>query len=209
MAVAAGHRRDAPLVPEVTIFFDDVLLRGNRAVKVHADSYRGFTSPNFPPLATAGVAIDIDTTLVRPSGTGPIQRPGGLSEAVAALRLHPGLNESAVRAVLEQPGLRGVVLEAYGAGNGPADAWFLDPIRSAVDQGVTVVVTTQCLAGSVIGGLYATGSALQETGTISGGDMTFEAALTKLMVLIDRNEPDDVRRLMQEDLAGELTAVSR
>jgi L-asparaginase len=114
-----------------------------------------------------------------------------------------------VRAVLEQPGLRGVVLEAYGAGNGPADAWFLDPIRSAVDQGVTVVVTTQCLAGSVIGGLYATGSALQETGTISGGDMTFEAALTKLMVLIDRNEPDDVRRLMQEDLAGELTAVSR
>jgi L-asparaginase len=132
-----------------------------------------------------------------------------LSEAVAALRLHPGLNESAVRAVLEQPGLRGVVLEAYGAGNGPADAWFLDPIRSAVDQGVTVVVTTQCLAGSVIGGLYATGSALQETGTISGGDMTFEAALTKLMVLIDRNEPDDVRRLMQEDLAGELTAVSR
>jgi L-asparaginase len=209
MAIAAGHLRDAPLVPEVTIFFDDVLLRGNRAVKAHADSYHGFTSPNFPPLATAGVTIDIDTALVRARGTGPIRRSGGVSDAVVALRLHPGLNEPAIRAVLEQPGLRGVVLEAYGAGNGPGDAWFLDPIRSAVDRGVTVVVTTQCRAGSVVGSLYATGSALQATGAIPGGDMTFEAALTKLMVLADRHTPDDVRRLMQDDLAGELTTISR
>jgi L-asparaginase len=127
---------------------------------------------------------------------------------VTALRLHPGLNEHAVRAVLDQPGLRGVVIEAYGAGNGPTEGWFLEPIRSAVDQGVTVVVTTQCHAGSVIGGLYATGSALQATGAIPGGDMTFEAALTKLMVLVDRHQPDDVRRLMKGDLAGELTPES-
>jgi L-asparaginase/Glu-tRNA(Gln) amidotransferase subunit D len=192
-------------VPEVTIFFDDVLLRGNRAVKEHADSYRGFISPNFPPLATAGVTIDIDTNLVHPPGTGPIRRSGGVSDAVAALRLHPGLTEPALRAVVEQPGLLGVVLEAYGAGNGPGEAWFLDPIRSAVEQGATVVVTTQCHAGSVVGGLYATGSALLATGAIPGGDMTFEAALTKLMVLVDRHEPGEVGRLMQEDLAGELT----
>jgi L-asparaginase len=102
-----------------------------------------------------------------------------------------------------------VVVEAYGAGNGPTEAWFLDPIHSAVDQGVTVVVTTQCRAGGVVGSLYATGSALQATGAIPGGDMTFEAALTKLMVLVDRHEPNDVRRLMQEDLAGELTANPR
>jgi L-asparaginase len=208
MAIAAGHLRGAPLVPEVTVFFDDVLLRGNRTVKTHADSYRGFTSPNFPALATAGVTIDIDTTLLRPPGTGPLRRSGGVSNAVTALRLHPGLNEHAVRAVLDQPGLRGVVIEAYGAGNGPTEGWFLEPIRSAVDQGVTVVVTTQCHAGSVIGGLYATGSALQATGAIPGGDMTFEAALTKLMVLVDRHQPDDVRRLMKGDLAGELTPES-
>jgi L-asparaginase len=136
--------------------FDDVLLRGNRTVKVHADSYRGFASPNYPPLATAGVTIDIDTTLVRPPGTGPIRRRGGISDAVTALRLHPGLNAGSVRAVLDRPDLRGVVLEAYGAGNGPADAWFLDPVRSAVDRGVTVVVTTQCRAGSVIGAAAST-----------------------------------------------------
>jgi L-asparaginase len=101
-----------------------------------------------------------------------------------------------------------VVLEAYGAGNGPTREWFLEPVRAAVARGVTVVVTTQCRGGSVIGGLYATGSALLGTGAIPGGDMTFEAALTKLMVLVDRHEPDDVRQLMQEDLAGELTPES-
>lgn len=209
MAVAAGHLRGAALVPEVTIFFDDVLLRGNRTVKVHADSYRGFASPNYPPLATAGVTIDIDTTRVRPPAVGPIQRRGGISHGVTGLRLNPGLDEYVLRAILDRPGLRGLVLEAYGAGNGPTDAWFLDPIRSAVDRGVTVAVTTQCRAGSVAGGRYATGSALLATGAVPGGDMTFEAALTKLMVLADGHDPDDVRRLMQEDLAGELDVDAR
>jgi L-asparaginase len=102
-----------------------------------------------------------------------------------------------------------VVLEAYGAGNGPTDTWFLDSLRAAVDRGVTVVVTTQCRAGTVVGGLYATGSALLATGAIPGGDMTFEAAVTKLMVLMDHHTPDDVCQLMQHDLAGELTAQPR
>jgi L-asparaginase len=205
LAIAAGHLTGAELVPEVTIFFSDLLLRGNRAVKVHADSYHGFASPNHPPLATAGVSMDFKPSLIRAPGAGPIRRTGGMSAAVSALRLHPGIDGYVVDAVLSRPGLRGVVLEAYGAGNGPTDGWFLDPLRSAVDRGVTVVVTTQCRAGGVVGGLYATGSALLATGAVSGGDMTFEAALTKLMVLTDRHGPDDVRRLMQEDLAGELT----
>lgn len=205
LAIAAGHLRGAPLVPEVTICFADVLLRGNRAVKVHADSYHGFTSPNLPPLATAGVSIDFDRSLIRAPGAGPLRRHGGISDAVVAVRLHPGLDEQTLGALLARPGLRGVVLEAYGAGNGPTGGWFLDPLRAAVDRGVTVTVTTQCGAGSVVGGLYATGSALLATGAIPVGDMTFEAALSKLMVLTDRHGPDDVRRLMGEDLAGELT----
>jgi L-asparaginase len=99
------------------------------------------------------------------------------------------------------------VLEAYGAGNGPTDSWFLDPLHTAVEHGVTVVVTTQCRAGGVVGGLYASSSALFATGAVSGGDMTFEAALTKLMVLADRHDPDEVRRLMQQDLVGELSVT--
>jgi L-asparaginase len=205
LAIAASHIRGAPLVPEVTIFFSDVLLRGNRAVKVHADSYRGFASPNFPPLATAGVSIEFESSLIRAPSVGPILRSRGMCDAVTGVRLYPGIDGHALDAVLARPGLRGVVLEAYGAGNGPTDRWFLDPLRSAVDRGVTIVVTTQCRAGGVVGGLYATGSALLATGAVSGGDMTFEAALTKLMVLTEASGPDDVGRLMQQDLVGELS----
>ena len=146
-AIAAGHVRGAPLVPEVTIFFSDVLLRGNRAVKVHADSYHGFASPNHPPLATAGVSIDFESSLIRAPGAGPIRRSGGMSAAVRDCGSIPGSTGTSSTAALARPGLRGVVLEAYGAGNGPTEAWFLDPLRAAVDRGVTVVITTQCRAG--------------------------------------------------------------
>jgi L-asparaginase len=206
MAIAAGHHlHEAPLVPEVTVFFDEVLLRGNRAVKVHADSYRGFESPNLPPLATAGTVITFNEDLVRPPGVAPLRRLSGACRDVVALRLHPGIDEVTVRAVLDRPDLRGLVLEAYGAGNGPTDAWFLDPIRDAVERGVVVVVTTQCRAGRIHGGRYATGAALLSTGAISGRDMTFEAALTKLMVLADRLAPGELAAAMQDDMAGELT----
>ena len=205
LAIAAGHLRGAELVPEVTILFSNVLLRGNRTIKVHADSYQGFASPNFPPLATIGVTIDFAHELIRGPAIGPIRRVGGLCDAVTGVRLHPGIDGHVMRAMLDRPGLRGLVIEAYGAGNGPTDEWFLEPLREAIEDGVTVVVTTQCRAGSVSGGLYASGSALLEVGAVPAGAMTFEAALTKLMVLADRYEPDDVRRLMQRDLAGELT----
>jgi L-asparaginase len=208
LAIAGGHHlQEDPLalVPEVTIFFDEVLLRGNRAVKVHADSYRGFESPNLPPLATAGTVIAFNDGLVRPPGTGPLRRTGGVCPAVGALRLHPGIDEPALRAVLDRPDLRGLVLETYGAGNGPTDRWFLDPLREAVERGVVVVVTTQCRAGRIHDGRYATGAALLSTGAVSGADMTFEAALTKLMVLADRLDPVTLRSQVQLDLAGELT----
>lgn len=205
LAIAAGHLRDGALVPEVTIFFGNLLLRGNRSTKVHAWGYHGFDSPNHQPLARAGVSIDIAEGLIRGPQAGPLRRVGGISDAVAGLRLHPGLDPHTLEATVGRDGLRGVVIEAYGAGNGPPEPWFLDPIRDAVERGVAVTVTTQCRAGSVVSGLYATGTALLGTGAIPAGDMTFEAALTKLMVLCDRHGPDEVRRLMQIDLAGELT----
>jgi len=203
LAIAGGHLHGAMLVPEVTIYFDEVLLRGNRAVKVHADSYHGFDSPNFPPLARAGVSIDFLDAGIRPPGVGPLRRSGGICKDVAGIRLHPGLEGETMRAILERPALRGVVLEAYGAGNGPSESWFLDPVRAAADRGLCVVITTQCRAGGVELGRYSTGSALLAAGGIAGGDMTFEAALTKLMVLCARHDVDDVRRLIGEDLAGE------
>ena len=123
---------------------------------------------------------------------------------MTGLRLHPGIDEHDLGAVLARPGLRGFVLEAYGAGNGPTDGGSSTQCAPP-SIGRHRRRHHQCRAGSVVGGLYATGSALLATGAVSGGDMTFEAALTKLMVLTDRHGPDEVRRLMQENLAGELS----
>lgn len=205
-AIAAMRSPDGtPEVPEVALFFDDALLRGNRTTKVHADSFDGFASPNLGPLARTGVTIEIDRSLVRKASAGPIRRAGGLCEDVAALRLHPALDRAGLAAVLDRPGLRGMVLEAYGAGNGPTEPWFLDRLRQAIDAGIVVVVTTQTGAGVVRPGHYATGAALFETGAVPGHDLTFEAALTKLMALLDRHDADETRRLMETDLAGELT----
>ena len=210
LEVAAGRLAGAPVVPEVTIFFNDVLLRGNRGVKVHASSYRGFASPNFPPLATAGVTLEYAVDLLRPPEPGPLRRSGTLCPDIAAILLHPALDAISLAGTLSRPGLRGVVLQAYGAGNGPTDRWFIDGLRSVIERGVTVVVTTQCDAGAVRGGLYASGAALMATGAVPGGDMTFEGALTKLMWVLDRYpDPADVRRAMQEDLRGELSVAGR
>jgi L-asparaginase len=206
LEIASAAATGGQVVPEVTVFFDDVLLRGNRTVKVHADSYRGFDSPNLPPLGSAGVAVEIDARLVRPAGTGGLRRTSGFDDRVGSLRLYPGIDAAAVAAVLGRAELRGVVLEGYGAGNGPTDAWFLDAVSDATARGVAVVVVTQCRAGTVSGGAYATGMALAAAGATPGVDLTFEAAITKLMALLDRHDhPDDVRAAMQVDLAGELT----
>ena len=206
-AIALAIFDGSAAVPEVTIFFDDVLLRGNRASKVHADSYRGFASPDVGPLAMAGVTIEYDRTAIRPAGIPPLRRSGGLCTDVAAIRLHPALDEAVLTATLARPGLRGLVIEAYGAGNGPGARWFLDALTEASERGVVVVVTTQCGAGTVGGDAYATGAALLETGAVPAYDMTFEASITKLMVLLDRYSTTEARALMQEDLAGELTPV--
>jgi L-asparaginase len=195
----------APAVPEVTIAFDDLLLRGNRSRKVHASSFAGFASPNLAPLGRAGVTLSVDASLVRPAAVGPLRRGGGLCADVAALKLHPALDQATFEAIITREGIRGLVVEAYGAGNGPTEEWFLGGLRRASDNGVVVLVTTQCDAGGVEAGQYATGAALFDTGAVPGADLTFEAAITKLMVLLDRYSPEETAALLQRDLAGELT----
>lgn len=193
-------------IPEVTLCFGPRLVRGCRSVKLSADGFDAFDSPNYPPLGRVGVDIEIDWSLVRPAA------PGGLTlheighPVVGALRLFPGITAELARNVL-QPPLQGLVLEAYGVGNAPErNEGFIAAIREATARGVVIVDCTQCLRGSVDLGDYATGSALARAGVISGFDMTVEAALTKLVFLFGRGlTPDEVRRQMQLDLRGELT----
>jgi len=202
LLIASNHD-----VPEVCLYFGGKLLRGCRSVKVSADGFAAFDSPNFPPLGTVGIDIEINWPLVRRGANGERLRVQELaSPVVSALRLFPGISPELVRNVLRPP-LQGLVLEAYGVGNGPDhDRQFLAALKEATGRGVVIVDCTQCLQGTVDLSEYATGSALARAGVISGFDMTAEAALAKLYYLFSRgDEPESVVREMQIDLRGEMS----
>jgi L-asparaginase len=206
-------------VPEVCLYFGGKLLRGCRAVKVDADGLDAFDSPKYPPLGVAGVEIQIDPACThalsasRREPSGRVAEPSAVSLAapraeatVGAFRLFPGVSPDLLRNVL-QPPLQGMVLEAYGVGNGPdRDAALLAALAEAAARGVVIVAITQCLRGAVHLGEYAAGSALAHAGVISGSDMTAEAALGKLFYLFSQGySPETVAAKMAQDLCGELT----
>jgi L-asparaginase len=202
LMIAADHD-----VPEVCLYFGGKLLRGCRSTKVSADGFAAFDSPNFPPLGTVGIAIEVNRDLVRDAPRAKrISVPSLKAPVVSALRLFPGISSELIRNVLRPP-LQGLVLEAYGVGNGPdKDHAFLAALTEATKRGVVIVDCTQCLEGTVNLHEYAAGSALARAGVISGFDMTPEAALAKLYVLFGRGlSPQRVKEEMQKDLRGEMT----
>jgi L-asparaginase len=194
-----------PHIREVTLLFGEVLLRGNRATKIDASGLDAFDSPRFPPLAQVGIDIVVNAHVAPVPAAEAGLRAGRVGHVVAA-RLFPGFTGAVVENLCRPP-VQGLVIEAYGAGNGPSeDREFLRAIEAATARGVVVVVVTQCVRGSVQPGAYAAGSALMRAGAVPGFDMTSEAALTKLAVLLGQDLASaTVAELMQRDLAGELT----
>lgn len=198
-------------IPEVCLYFGGKLIRGCRALKVSADGFAAFDSPNVPPLGIVGIDIEINWPLVRkPEGRARLKVTEIESTIVSSLRLFPGISAHFVRNALRPP-VQGLVLEAYGKGNGPDhDEEFLAALGEATERGVVIVDCTQCVEGTVDLSEYATGSALAKAGVISGYDMTVEAALGKMYYLFSRGDASSrVKSQMQRDLRGELTAPRR
>jgi L-asparaginase len=207
LLIANPRHSGLSLVPEVSIFFHEELLRGNRSRKVTASGFAAFASPDYPPLATAGESIVVDRRVLRPPGSG-LRLRSHIEPNVATVIFFPGIQEASIlQGLLSDPRLTGVVLMTYGVGTVPSDSRVLDPIAAAVKRGVVAVAVTQCGGGRVELERYEASSRLLEAGVVSGRDMTPEAALVKLMVLLgDPNlSPTEVRLLLSRDLAGELT----
>jgi L-asparaginase len=203
MLIAANYP-----IPEVCLYFGDKLLRGCRAVKVNAVGFDAFDSPNYPPLGTVGIHIDIDWAriLPPPEEAVPLTVQALHTGQVGTLRLFPGIATDIVAYSLRAP-VKGLILETYGVGNGPTDnRAFMAALADAVARGVVIVDRTQCLKGTVDLEGYATGSALAKIGVLSGFDITVEAALAKLSYLFNRyDDVAIVKQQMQVNLRGELT----
>jgi L-asparaginase len=206
IAVDKNEKGEA-LVPEVCIFFQNLLMRGNRTIKINADNFRAFNTFNYPILAEAGTYIRYRHELIlhRPSNLKP-KFHYLLDPNVTIIRIFPGISAEILRATINIPHLKGIILETYGAGNAPTEKWFLDIIKEGIDKGIIIVNVTQCASGSVEMNRYQAGKALKNLGVLSGNDITTEAAIAKLMFLFGHGlSREEVKYKMQLSLAGEIT----
>lgn len=194
-------------IPEICLYFDGRLLRGNRSSKLKSEGFDAFDSPNYPHLADVAEHVHLRADALLPRGPRQFAIPEFDPEAVVVLPVYPGISARVVDALLGSPAVRGLILRTYGVGNPPdAQHGFMASLERAVARGVVVLNTTQCPTGSVIQGTYATGAALNRIGVVAGGDLTLEAAFAKLHFLL-ASEPDPglVRAALPRSLCGELS----
>jgi L-asparaginase len=203
--IAAATENGLPAVPEVCIFFDNKLTRGNRTTKMSAEHFDAFYSPNYHLLAEVGLHLKYYNNLISyPAKEQKLIVHKGFDTNVAILKLFPGINRRLVNAITKTEGLRGLIIETFGSGNAPTYPWFLEDLKQYIDKGGIILNVTQCHGGSVEMGLYETSRQMLAAGVVSGKDITSEASVTKLMHLLGRySSKEKVVQSLNLSLAGE------
>ncbi len=204
--IAADYKNGKPRVPEVCLYFENSLYRGNRTYKDNAEHFNAFVSANYPNLAEVGVKIKYNTPYIREIPKEKLILHTRMDDNIAILKLYPGITPQMISSVLGTPGLKAVIMETFGSGNAPTNQEFLSLLKEAVDRGIIIVSVTQCKGGgSVEQGRYGSSVRLREMGVISGRDITTEAAVAKLMYLLGEGlSTDEVKHWMSVPLRGEI-----
>ncbi|MGA1976847.1 MAG: asparaginase [Bacteroidales bacterium] len=205
--IAAASDKGASIVPEVSIYFDSELTRGNRTTKFSAEHFDAFNSPNYPPLAQVGLHLKYNVNYINyPPKDSRLKVHLSFDNNVAILKLFPGINRNLVQAVINTKDLKGLIIETFGSGNAPTYKWFLDDLKSFIRKGGIIYNVTQCHGGSVEMGLYETSREMLAAGVVGGKDITSEASVTKLMHLLGVCKTSkEVLKYLSEPLAGEIS----
>lgn len=206
LEIAAARKGSKAYIPEVCIYFDFQLFRGNRSKKYNAEKFEAFYTMNYPVLAEAGISIKYHNEFILKSPGQPLKVHKKLDPSIAVLKLFPGITAHTIEAIIHTKGIRAVLMETWGSGNATTQAWFIDIISQAIQRGLMIINITQCDGGSVELGRYETSKYLHDVGVISGFDLTFEAAITKMMFLLGQDLSDEAfKQFMQQPLRGEMT----
>jgi len=202
---AAYDDNNEAIVQEVGVYFEYSLYRGNRCSKISANQFEAFQSPNYPELAVAGVNIDYAKDRLLRSTLPSLQLHTAFSKQIGLVKLFPGIPIEFYSSLFKIENTKAIVIETYGAGNAPSDATLQEYITNYIKSGGLVLNVTQCSSGAVKQGTYQTSSFFQKIGVISGGNLTTEAALTKLQYLVGLNcSIEEIKSKLTTSMVGEM-----